>query len=258
MRDVLSKIPGTTHVGKIGASRGKPQTGEAATYHFTPIQARSYSDIGIIHRHMANYEPLWRGSKQPSDPDDVLIDLLKVLPATERAELKRERDIFTHGYGVVDKNGNFIGIYRYGGTDHPFIYTQRQLHEIAAKWLDLGRRVVLNFSLTVNDDAGRTPPVTSNFNGPSFSAHPPQTVSDKEEQISRGRYNGALFADRVKSIQTRWQRLAPILARLESGEDFEQIMESVTDDEVEMLAIYFAPHLTLSEQDQQTDAKRGN
>ena len=55
-----------------------------------------------------------------------------------------------------------------------------------------------------------------------------------------------------------WQRLAPVLARLKTGEDFEQVMGSMTEDEVEMLAIYFAPHSTLSNQDRQPDAKIGN
>ena len=252
LHDVLRKVPGVTHVSGLNAPRGNSYTGEPATYHFTPIQTRSYSHLGIIHRQMANSEPLWRGSKQPSDPDDVMIDLLKVLSTTERSELKRERDIFTHAVGFVDEHGNFIGTYRYQGDEKPFNFTEPQLREIAGKWLDLERRIQIRFKLTLIPDSGDSVPTTSEFDGPHFGANQPRIVSDEEQRTIRGQYNGALFTEHVKSIQMRWKRLAPVLARLEAGDGFEQAMESVTDEEVEMLAIYFAPHLTLSNQDRKS------
>ena len=135
---------------------------------------------------MANSEPFWRGSKQPSNPDDVMIDLLKVLTPTERDELKRERVTFTHAPGYVDDRGNFIGTYRYQGEEKPFIYTEPQLRQVAGKWLDLERRIQIRFKLTFTPDSGDSVPTTSEFDGAQLGANQPRILSEEEQQIDRG------------------------------------------------------------------------
>ena len=114
LQDVLRKTPGVGDVKELETSRGTTYTGSPYTVSFTPLQMRSYSHLGIIHRQMANTETYWRYLKPDPDPDDVALDFFKVLPDSEKIKLKKQRELFTHSVGYIDAQGRFIGSYRFG------------------------------------------------------------------------------------------------------------------------------------------------
>ena len=241
LMNLMSNAPEVEEVHEVTTSSKPVESEDRVTYQPTPMQLRSYVHLGIIHRTMANTEMLWRGTKPPQDSDDVLIDFLHTLPVAEREQLKKERDLFTHGRGSVDPGGRLELIHPYEEDEPKFSFTETQLQDISQKWLKVVASVRIDFITELRDATGQSEPKIVSMKARGGDPNMPKVPEQHDVEIEKIR---SLLHTQVLTAITRLGRLNDFLEQAKkAGKLPDEILSEMSDEDIETYAYFIAPSI---------------